>query len=282
MFCKHCRYNLYGIESQSCPECGRVFDLGNPKTYRKGVGLPKFMRRLFQGFLLISVVALIALCVIELRYQQEAGVVEALDAEYTEMGGYLYVEWSDDHQWAKGIPFLYERLQHVVCVNIGGNDLTAIPPAIWNLTNLEQLGINDNQLTTLPPEIGNLTKLRWLELSENLLATLPPEIGKLPNLTELYVYVNQLTTLPPEIGMLTSLEKLDLSNNEISTLPPQVGKLTKLERLSLAGNQIMNLPLEIGEMLNLKHLDIDDKVSDVSVSRVQNAIPGCLIFRWLR
>ncbi len=35
------------------------------------------------------------------------------------------------------------------------NQLTALPPEIGQLTNLQTLYLGDNQLTTLPPEIGN-------------------------------------------------------------------------------------------------------------------------------
>lgn len=34
-FCRKCSYNLRGIESVRCPECGRPFEPADPKTYRR-------------------------------------------------------------------------------------------------------------------------------------------------------------------------------------------------------------------------------------------------------
>jgi hypothetical protein len=33
IYCKQCGYNLHGIESDACPECGKPFDLDKPSTY---------------------------------------------------------------------------------------------------------------------------------------------------------------------------------------------------------------------------------------------------------
>jgi len=35
MFCRRCRYNLYGLTTHACPECGLAFDPQNPRTYLK-------------------------------------------------------------------------------------------------------------------------------------------------------------------------------------------------------------------------------------------------------
>lgn len=42
MHCIGCDYSLRGLESDHCPECGRTFDLNNPRTYRP---LPAEQRR---------------------------------------------------------------------------------------------------------------------------------------------------------------------------------------------------------------------------------------------
>ena len=69
-------------------------------------------------------------------------------------------------------------------LRLGGNQLTALPPEIAELTNLGTLRLGGNQLTALPPEIGQLTILLELELElgGNRLTALPPEIGQLTNL----------------------------------------------------------------------------------------------------
>ena len=211
MFCKRCRYNLKLIASRACPECGRAFDPENPRTYRKRVGMPKFVRRLGKVAVGLLVVGLIALAVIEWRYQQELAAAEVME----QAGG--QVEWSDDaHQWAEGIPFLHERLQHVVV-----------------------LGLTDNQLPTLPPEIGELTKLEWLNLFNNQLTTLPPVLWKLTKLEGLHLAYNQLTTLPPEIGKLTELKWLWLEGNPITDADLEhLKSLKNLETLDLSETKV--------------------------------------------
>ena len=63
-------------------------------------------------------------------------------------------------------------------------------------------GLQGNQLTALPPELGQLTNLGILELQGNQLTALPPELGQLPRLDNLGLRDNQLTALPPELWQL--------------------------------------------------------------------------------
>jgi hypothetical protein len=60
-------------------------------------------------------------------------------------------------------------------LDLWGNQLTAFPPEIGELTSLTTLYLRDNQLTTPPPEIGELTSLTTLDLRDNPLP-IPPEI----------------------------------------------------------------------------------------------------------
>ena len=62
------------------------------------------------------------------------------------------------------------------------------------------LSLECNPLTALPPAIGQLSNLTLLILSDTQLTALPPEIGRLNNLTELFLDNNlKLTSPPPEI-----------------------------------------------------------------------------------
>ncbi len=295
MFCKRCRYNLTMIESRRCPECGRAFDAGDAKTYRKSVGWPKWLRRFFQWMLVFFTLVLVALGVIEVRYQREMAAAKALE----KVGVNLRWAWSQDaHQWAKCIPFLHERLQYVdysVFTVLGFPDgpLTTLPPEIGRFTALERLYLSSEQLTTLPPEIGKLTKLTMLDIHDNPLISLPPEIGKLTNLKELdlrgnqfitppsecwnitnlrhlFFGGNQINTLPAEIGKLTNLEVLGLNDNEFTTLPPEIGKLANLEGLSLQGNQLTTLPPEIGKLAKLQVLHLNaNPITDADLEHLK-------------
>ena len=65
--------------------------------------------------------------------------------------------------------------------------LTDLPPELFELTHLEELGLSGNQLTTLPRQLVNLSQLRVLYLSNNQLTTLPLAICRLRQLKVLYL-----------------------------------------------------------------------------------------------
>ncbi len=107
-------------------------------------------------------------------------------------------------------------------LDLSKQGLTALPPEIGQLTNLQELDLENNQLSALPPEIGQLTSLQELNLDSNQLRALPPEIGQLTSLQELKLHGNQLRALPPEIGHLSSLESLDVDDNPLNEPPVEV------------------------------------------------------------
>ncbi|MGX9726408.1 MAG: COR domain-containing protein [Candidatus Electronema sp. VV] len=110
----------------------------------------------------------------------------------------------------------------VTSLNLSRKGLTALPPELFQLTNLIKLDLSYNQLTALPPEIGQLTSLALLLISRNQFTTLPPEIGQLTNLITLDLWNNNITKLPPEICQLTKLTKLYLEDNPLTSPPPEI------------------------------------------------------------
>jgi internalin A len=138
-----------------------------------------------------------------------------------------------------------------------GNNLSALPPEIRLLNQLEELEIVNNRLTSLPPEICQLTNLQSLSLEHNLLSALPPEICQLTNLQSLILEHNLLSALPPAIGQLTNLQSLSLSSNQLSALPPAIGQLTLLQSLNLSSNLLSALPPAIGQLTNLQSLFLE-------------------------
>lgn len=123
-------------------------------------------------------------------------------------------------------------------LDLGGLDLTEIPPEIGKLTSLVQLNLRENKLKELPPEIGNLTRLKKLYLSDNKLTELPAEIGNLVELERLYLSKNKLTQLPPEICNLTNLVYIYLRDNDLTSLPTEITRLTKLVFLDVRKTQL--------------------------------------------
>ena len=113
-------------------------------------------------------------------------------------------------------PSVFEQKQLKIFL-FSGNDLTLFPAnEITKLENLIKLNLGSNQLTSIPNELCKLINLRKLNLSYNKLSSLPLEIGKLTNLVNLNLRKNQLTQLPSEIGRLTLLTSLNLMDNQIT------------------------------------------------------------------
>ncbi|WP_420629104.1 COR domain-containing protein [Candidatus Leptofilum sp.] len=136
--------------------------------------------------------------------------------------------------------------------------LTAVPPEIGLLTELNVLKLKDNKLTVVPPEIWQLTKLKSLWLEGNQLMAISSEIGQLTVLTKLFLYDNQLTALPPEIGQLRALDLLSLHRNQLTTIPREIGLLTSLEELWLPDNQITSIPPEVTKLTKLRRLRLEN------------------------
>ncbi|HEV2372396.1 MAG TPA: hypothetical protein VGS19_09510, partial [Streptosporangiaceae bacterium] len=96
----------------------------------------------------------------------------------------------------------FQEIKRTGRCDLSNRELTALPPEIAQLANLEALALGDNHFTALPPEIAQLTSLKGLALNHNQLTALPPEIAQLTTLQKVVLGHNQLTALPPEIGQL--------------------------------------------------------------------------------
>lgn len=156
------------------------------------------------------------------------------------------------------LPPEIEELVDLQELYLHGNHLIATPPETTKLTNLRILVLCRNQLTTLQPTIGQLTNLEVLNLGNNRLTRLPSEIGQLTNLTTLDLSTNQLTAMAPEIGQLTHLRWLTFCRNQLAALPPEIGHLRNLTWLDLSSNELTTLPSQIDQLSNLKELNLSD------------------------
>jgi Leucine-rich repeat (LRR) protein len=66
-------------------------------------------------------------------------------------------------------------LSMIRTINLSSNGLTALPPSLERMINLEELDLSENSLTALPSFLPKLEKLSLLNLSAN------PLEGKLPS-----------------------------------------------------------------------------------------------------
>ncbi|KAI9708491.1 MAG: Glucose-repressible alcohol dehydrogenase transcriptional effector [Bogoriella megaspora] len=93
-------------------------------------------------------------------------------------------------------------------IDLGGQGLKAISPALFQYTFLDKLYFNYNKLPRLPPSIGSLRHLTYLDLSFNNISEIPSEIGMLTELRILLLFDNPIHDLPLEVGLLPKLELL--------------------------------------------------------------------------
>ncbi|XP_060754208.1 volume-regulated anion channel subunit LRRC8D isoform X2 [Neoarius graeffei] len=135
-------------------------------------------------------------------------------------------------------------------------DLEKIPPAVFSLTNLQDLDLKSNSLQTIEEVITfqHLKRLTCLKLCHNKIIAIPPNINRVRNLESLYLSYNKLETLPCTLFYLPKLRYLDLSYNSISVIPFEVGSLQNLQNFDITGNKVEVLPKQLFRCIKLKVL----------------------------
>ena len=139
-------------------------------------------------------------------------------------------------------------------LDLGNNQLAALPASFGALHQLERLWLEDNALAEFPRPLLRCTALRALRLSGNGLARLPRGIGALEALEELAVDNNELTVLPDELCSLRRLRTLLARGNHLQALPARLGALAALETLVLSSNELAALPASLGRLRRLATL----------------------------
>ncbi len=147
---------------------------------------------------------------------------------------------------------------------LSGQELTAIPKEIYELSHLTTLELGRNKILEIPEAIAQLTNLKILNLGRNLIRKIPEAIAQLTNLQELYFSENQITEIPEAITELSKLTKLSLFNNQIKKIPEAITNLADLTTLYLNGNQITEIPETITKLPNLKTLSlINNEIEEI-------------------
>ncbi|XP_063068487.1 erbin [Engraulis encrasicolus] len=174
------------------------------------------------------------------------------------------------------------------------NDLTVLPAAIANLTNLRELDVSKNSIQEFPENIKNCKVLAIVEASVNPISKLPEGFTQLLSLTQLYLNDAFLEFLPASFGRLTKLQILELRENQLKMLPKSMHKLTQLERLDLGSNEFTEVPEVLEQLSGIQELWIDGNrltflpgmvgtlkqlayldVSKNSIEMVDEQISGC-------
>jgi Leucine-rich repeat (LRR) protein len=149
------------------------------------------------------------------------------------------VDWANINKIPEEVlPRNLKELAKRTGLNLKGLELTDLPPAIGQLTNLRTLYLSTNYLKSLPPEMENLSNLSYLSLRFNPLGNVPSVVSKLTGLTHLDLGDTKLTEVPAEIGNLTSLEEISLGTNLLTALPEEMKKLSGLNVIWVNNNYL--------------------------------------------
>ena len=127
------------------------------------------------------------------------------------------------------------KIKKVRVLNLYGNTLTEINPAITRLKKLKELDLYRNRLNSLPARITRLKRLETLAVSYNTLEELPAGIYTMNKLKTLYSHHNKLKNLP---ALPANLEILDVGHNRIEDVSGQVQPLKNLKTLDYSYNRV--------------------------------------------
>lgn len=148
-----------------------------------------------------------------------------------------------------------------------------LSPALCGLASLEILDVHGNDITALPRDVGNLSHLRILNLGENRLDALRFDgLAELP-LTELCLRKNRLagTLIREPVRSLPLLQTLDASSNQLThlTRPGSAVGLPAAHTVSLSMNRLQELP-DMTTWTSLATLTVDDN----GISSIPNSFTG--------
>jgi Leucine-rich repeat (LRR) protein len=153
------------------------------------------------------------------------------------------------------------QLCRLVNLNLGSNDLEAIPECLSSLARLSEVQLDDNRISgAIPRGLGLLQNLTSLVLTSNrFTGAIPAEIGQLAKLVYLFLADNRLTgELPPQLSNLSHLTALVLTNNQLSgAIPADLAKMSELQYLFLGGNRLTGaIPPQLSNLSNLTSLQL--------------------------
>ncbi|KAM6160985.1 leucine-rich repeat and IQ domain-containing protein 4 [Erethizon dorsatum] len=169
---------------------------------------------------------------------------------------------SEDTQKAEHLPKVHQQsdrpqvTDRTFFIDASNQSLTAIPPEILALKELEEVHLENNRIEEISQDIQHLRNIRIPYLDRNNLTGLCPELGMLGNLQGLDLSCNPLAPSSlPVLSGLRALRELRLYHLDLRELPVVLCKnLHHLELLGLSGNLLESLPKEIVNQLKLREI----------------------------
>lgn len=156
-------------------------------------------------------------------------------------------EFSSDHA------HFLQHFPHLRTLDLTGNRLETLPPAIEHMKLLRELNLSENNIVLDASSVGqlrNLSRLRGLNLTDNPLGIVP-DVSLMPNLDVLLLGNTGISEWPIGLFAQTRNEAfiLELQGNPISTVPDvaqgspsaTVIALTRLNRSALHPDSLSRL-----------------------------------------
>jgi len=280
-FCRGCGYALIGLESRQCPECGRGFDPGNPRTFarrppRGWIG--RWGRRVAGMLGLLVLAGGIGVGWLWWGWQQEqktVGQVRLLNSriEFQEIGP----------QWmgmllGKHLGYLRQRVHGVTVWPLKQSQVQELDwRALGQLEELRMLNcdINDRVIAN----IGQLTRLRHLGLhrTDSTELNLAP-LSRLENLQGLHLWGSGVDDAAlRHVSALHRLEELWLEGTSITDDGLRhLQSLGSLQKLYIIHTSITDSGLaELKSLTSLRQVGlVHTKVTRAGVERMEKEVPG--------
>ncbi|WP_028668051.1 leucine-rich repeat domain-containing protein [Runella zeae] len=123
--------------------------------------------------------------------------------------------------------------------------LEALPPQVWELTDLKSIDLYNNKLTELPDNLAQFENLERLFASKNPISDLPFFLSTLKKLRHLKIDDAEIAALPQWMWRHPTLESISFENNKIEIILFAATQMPKLRSMDVRRNPILNLPPEL-------------------------------------
>ncbi len=123
--------------------------------------------------------------------------------------------------------------------------LEALPPQVWELTDLKSIDLYNNKLTELPDNLAQFENLEKLFASKNPISDLPFFLSTLKKLRHLKIDDAEIAALPQWMWQHPTMESISFENNKIEIIPFAATQMPKLRSMDVRRNPILNLPPEL-------------------------------------
>ena len=134
-------------------------------------------------------------------------------------------------------------------IDLSNLSLTALPPELSELKELESLNLEGNSFLTIPKGLHHFPKLQNLNLASCSIFYLTLRLLDCPNLKWLNLDDNEITFIPGHIEQLKKLEYFSAKYNPITYIPGSMGGLP-LKQIIIPDHRLETVPWGWKKLVN--------------------------------